>query len=377
MIKLLISEILKLKHQKRWWLILLACIITLLFTANHYFSLYSTFNSSQLQVYQTIRMSQQNLIAQQESQLPKLNNPTKLLDSIKDNKEKLAIQISLEEALLHNDYQRANQLLITLRSTDAINNKIRLSLIEQDIPTIHLSPVTVGSVLGFFTYLTTTYLWLIITLITIFVGFDLINNECPKRSLQLTFSQPYKRSHIIIVKIILRIFITIAIIISSFAIIYAILQFNHKIGWLNQPVVYSPLSLGEYQFRFADMNIMSLYDYFVLNAVYLILNISLVISFCALINTFINQPHITMILLLTLLIFFYTGLNDKTLLSAIAYCPYFYLFMPAINYNIADPNSLFYHYREARYIYGAILMPLMGTLNIIITLYLYKRKELR
>ncbi|MDD2592353.1 MAG: hypothetical protein PHN21_06080, partial [Erysipelotrichaceae bacterium] len=151
----------------------------------------------------------------------------------------------------------------------------------------------------------------------------------------------------------------------------------HKIGWLNQPVVYSPLSLGEYQFRFVDMNIMSLYDYFVLNAVYLILNISLVISFCALINTFINQPHITMILLLTLLIFFYTGLNDKTLLSAIAYCPYFYLFMPSINYNIADPNSLFYHYREARYIYGAILMPLMGTLNIIITLYLYKRKELR
>jgi ABC-type transport system involved in multi-copper enzyme maturation permease subunit len=220
-------------------------------------------------------------------------------------------------------------------------------------------------------------MWLIITLVAIFVGFDVVNNEEPHKSIQLTFLQPYKRSHIIITKVILRIFLTIMIIILSFVAIYFILRFNHEIGWLEQPVVYSPFSLGDNQARFADKSIMSLSDYFVLNALYIVLNISLVISLCALINTFIKHPHISMIAMIVMLTFFYIGLNSKALPSASVYCPYFYLFKQAIDYQVIDPGSLFYHYRQARYVYGLLLVPSMIAINIFITLYLFKRKELR
>lgn len=377
MINLLKSETLKLKHQKRWFILFLVSVISLLFIANHYFSLYPTYNSSQLSIFQNTRIQLQNLISQKEKQLPTISDQTIILNSIKNNKDQLTKYLNLEEALIRSDFQKANQILLSLNPSDVINNKIRQSLIEQDLPTILLGPIRVGSILGFFNYLIESYMWLIITLAAIFVGFDVINNEEPNKSIQLTFLQPYRRSHIIITKVFLRIFLTVVIIILSFVVIYFILQFNHEIGWLEQPVVYSPFSLGDNQASFADTNIMSLSDYFVLNVIYIVLNISLVINLCALINTFIKQPHIAMIALLFLLISFYINLNNRTLFNVVVYCPYFYLFKPAINYGITDPGSFFYHYRQARYVYGLLLMPMMIAINIFITLYLYKKKELR
>jgi len=377
MINLLKSETLKLKHQKRWFILFLISVISLLFIANHYFSLYPTYNSSQLSIYQNTRIQLQNLISQKEKQLTTISDQTIILNSIKNNKDQLTKYLNLEEALIRNDFQKANHILLTLNPSDVINNKIRQSLIEQDLPTILLRPIRVGSILGFFSYLIESYMWLIITIAAIFVGFDVINNEEPNKSIQLTFLQPYKRNHIIITKVFLRIFLTIVIIILSFVVIYFILRFNHEIGWLEQPVVYSPFSLGDNQASFADTNIMSLSDYFVLNVIYIVLNISLVISLCALINTFIKQPHIAMIALLVLFVFFYIGVNNKALPSTFVYCPYFYLFKPTIDYGVIDSKSLFYYYRDARYVYGLLLMPIMIAINMFITLYLYKRKELK
>ncbi len=383
MIKLIIIELKRLIKQPRWLVTCLFLFLILFVCADRYFKIYPNFNNKNEAIYQSISSNINRVIIDQQNQLEDaIANDDKiaiasLQDSLASNTAQHQQYLNLNMALINNDWQTANQILITLGNNDITQIMIRTELIEANIDTIHINPISVGSVYGFFSYLINTNLWLIIVIFSIIIGYDVINEELKNKTLSISFLQPYRITITILSKIIARTFLAIILISFTFIFFFLYLKLFHQCGWLDHPVVYSPLSLFDRNASFTTTMLMSLKNLFGIITIHLLINISLVISFCALLNCLIRKPFISLIVLITLTYFIYQGIVNKQVPSYFVYNPYYYLFLSVHNFLTNEHTSLFYYYRNARLSYGLITMSISTFINYAITTQIWKRKELR
>ena len=258
---LFIAEWQKVNHKKYWFYITIGLILIMLYWATGYFKLYPTVNNTNIDMYRQMRITTQTLYENQLTQINELEIADNLseseiiqLDSLRvnaeNNKAMYLKYLTLEKALNTNDWSLANLTIQEIENDNNVslaNQITKQYLIENAIPTISLSVTTTGTIAGYLNYLIYNKIWLLFAGVGLLCGFDIINDERGTGSLKTTFTQPYKKSHIFITKIIIR--FLMAVIVTSVVIIsaIAILAVDHSLELFTMPALYSSLTLAKPQ----------------------------------------------------------------------------------------------------------------------------------
>ncbi|MEA5026666.1 MAG: ABC transporter permease subunit [Erysipelotrichaceae bacterium] len=390
MIKLLIAEWHKFRCRRFWRFLTVILIIVMLYWADGYFKLYPNVNPTNIELYRQMRINTQMIYENQINLIQEFENKETLSESetaqlslyrtsAENNKAIYLEYLSLERALASQKWLKANQILQQIESrnnnNDTANELIRQYLIDNNLPTVLLSTISTGTIAGYLNYLVYEKIWLVFSVIGLLCGFDLINDERRTGSLKTTFTQPYKRSHIFVAKISIRIIAAVIIILSTLITTIGILAFNHSLALFHIPVLYSPLTLSGFQAVFSTVDVMPFLRFFTLNLLHGILNCCFIIALCGFCCLFVRSSTLNFSVLLITLLTVRIGFVQKSLPAIFSQTPLFYLFHDVLYYQTNDYQAIYYTYRDVSYHYGLLILLISSVGLTAAGAFLIKRKD--
>jgi len=278
-----------------------------------------------------------------------------------DRNKYLSLKIQLDQKDL-NDIESGNVIGGEDPSYLKENIAINSILLEKNIKPINTSASMEG--LNFIKLFLNNPISIVLVILIIILNADIVSSEYDSNTFKLLFTQPIRKSKIILSKVLSSIIITNVIFISLLTIIFVSLGFINGFGNPEYPINFLNNRVSEY---------IGVGKFVLYSSILFILLVNFICIFTNLISTLTKNTATSMSLSIVIIVSVYM-ISSKGLLNEISHLnPFTYIDIPNV---LTGSLSNIYKNSNVNLKYGLIIFILSTLLLLVLTMFIFEKKSI-